>query len=134
MRRIHLDEQPLAPEEAEPRFSGHSAGRWEGDTLVVDITNFSDKTFGTQQALGGFRGGGKDMKITERWRVNADDVLEYKATITDPRSYTRAWTMAVPLVRDTNTLFEYACHEGNYGMENLLRAAFMNQGGSRGGK
>jgi hypothetical protein len=132
-RQIFLDGRAL-PEDPTPSWKGYSVGRWEGDTLVVDITNFSDKTFGTQQALGGFRGGGKDMKITERWRVSADDVLEYKATITDPRSYTRPWTMAVPLVRDTNVLFEYACHEGNYGMENLLRAAFMNRGGSGGGR
>jgi hypothetical protein len=65
------------------------------------------------------------MHVVERWRVNADDVLEYRATVTDPRSYTRPWTMAVPLVRDNNELFEYACHEGNYGMENILRAAFL---------
>jgi hypothetical protein len=133
VRIIPLDGRPHVSQELR-QWWGDSRGRWEGDTLVVDITNFSDKTFGTQQALGGFRGGGKDMKITERWRVSADDVLEYKATITDPRSYTRPWTMAVPLVRDTNVLFEYACHEGNYGMENLLRAAFMNRGGSGGGR
>jgi hypothetical protein len=127
VRIIPLDGRPHVGSDLR-QWWGDSRGRWEGDTLVVEVTNFTDKTFGTQQALGGFRGGSKDMKITERWRVNADDVLEYKATITDPRSYTRPWTMAVPLVRDTNTLFEYACHEGNYGMENLLRAAFMNQG------
>jgi hypothetical protein len=119
VRIIPLDGRPHVGSDVR-QWWGDARGRWEGDTLVVDITNFSDKTFGTQQALGGFRGGSKDMKITERWRVSADDVLEYKATITDPRSYTRPWTMAVPLVRDTNTLFEYACHEGNYGMTNML--------------
>jgi len=124
VRIIPLDGRTHADQRLR-QWWGDSRGRWEGDTLVVDVTNFSDKTFGRQQALGGFRGGGKDMHIVERWRVNADDVLEYRATITDPRSYTRAWTMAVPLVRDNNELFEYACHEGNYGMENILRAAYQ---------
>jgi hypothetical protein len=107
---------------------GDSVGRWEGDTLVVDMTNFSDKTFGRQQPTGSFRGGGKDMHIVERWRVNQDDVLEYRATITDPRSFTRPWTMAVPLVRDDeHMVLEYACHEGNYGLKNILEAALGGQ-------
>jgi len=127
VRIIPLDGRPHVSSQVR-QWWGDSRGRWEGDTLVVDITNFTDKTFGTQQALGGFRGGGKDMHIVERWRVNADEVLEYRATITDPRSYTKPWTMAVPLVRDTNVLFEYACHEGNYGMQNIMRAAFMKPG------
>ncbi len=104
---------------------GDSRARWEGDTLVVDMTNFSDKTFGRQQAIGGFRGGGKDMHIVERFRLNENDVLEYRATITDPRAFTRPWTMAVPLVRDSeHTVLEYACHEGNYGLMNILSAAY----------
>jgi len=129
VRIIPLDGRPHVNSQLR-QWWGDSRGRWEGDTLVVDVTNFTDKTFGTQQALGGFRGGGKDMHIVERWRVNPDDVLEYKATITDPRSYTRPWTMAVPLVRDTNELFEYACHEGNYGMHNIMTAAFMKKPGA----
>jgi len=107
---------------------GDSRGRWEGDTLVVDMTNFSDKTFLRQQATGQFRGGSKDMHIVERWRVNEDGVLEYKATITDPRSFTKPWTMAVPLVPDDeHKIWEYACHEGNYGMRNILSAAFKER-------
>jgi len=103
---------------------GDSRGRWEGDTLVVEMTNFSDKTFGVQQPVGGFRGGGKDMTIVERIRLNEDNVLEYRATVTDPRAFTQPWTMAVPLVRDDeHTVLEYACHEGNYGLQNILNAA-----------
>jgi hypothetical protein len=104
---------------------GDSRGHWEGDTLVVDVTNFSDKTFLTQQPTGQFRGGGKDMHIVERWRVNEEGNLDYRATITDPRSYTKPWTMAVPLAPDNeHVVLEYACHEGNYGMRNILSAAF----------
>jgi hypothetical protein len=105
---------------------GDSRGHWEGDTLVVDMTNFTDSTFMRQQPVGQFRGGGKDMHIVERWRVTDDDLLEYRATITDPRSFTKAWTMAVPLLRDDeHRVLEYACHEGNYGMKNILTAAFQ---------
>ncbi len=103
---------------------GDSRGHWEGDTLVVDVTNFTDKTFASQQQAGEFRGGGKDMHIVERFRLNDDNVMEYRATLTDPRSFTRPWTMAVPLLRDDgHTVLEYACHEGNYGLRNILSAA-----------
>jgi hypothetical protein len=104
---------------------GDSRGHWEGDTLVVDMTNFSDKTFMTQQPTGQFRGGGKDTHIVERWRVTDDGILEWRGTITDPRSFTKPWTMAVPLVSDNeHKVLEYACHEGNYGLRNILTAAF----------
>jgi hypothetical protein len=124
VRIIPLDGRPHAPQGLR-QWWGDSRGRWEGDTLVVDMANFSDKTFGRQQPTGGFRGGGKDMHIVERFRLNEDDVLEYRATITDPRSFTRPWAMAVPLVRDDeHTVLEYACHEGNYGLRNILSAAY----------
>ena len=111
---------------------GDSRGRWEGDTLVVDITNFSDKTFLKQQATGQFRGGSQDMHIVERWRVADDGTLEYRATITDPKSFTKPWTMAVPLVADDeHKLLEYACHEGNYGLKNILTGAFKDQQGNK---
>jgi hypothetical protein len=128
VRIIPVDGRPHVGQQLR-QWWGDSRGRWEGDTLVVDVTNFTDKTFGTQQSVGGFRGGGKDMHIVERFRLNKDDVLEYRATVTDPRSFTRPWTMAVPLVRDNSELFEYACHEGNYGLENILRAAFKYKQG-----
>ena len=97
------------------QYWGDSRGRWEGDTLVVEVTNFSDKTFGTQQPAGNYRGGGKDMKIVERFRRVDDRVLEYSARIEDSRAFTRPWTLTVPLVKDDSQMYEYACHEGNYG-------------------
>jgi hypothetical protein len=124
VRIIPLDGRPHVGTQLR-QWWGDSRGRWEGDTLVVEMTNFSDKTFMKQQQIGQFRGGSKDMRIVERWRVNEDGVLDYRATVTDPRSFTKSWTMAVPLVSDDeHTVLEYACHEGNYGMRNILNAAF----------
>ena len=109
------------------QYWGDSRGRWEGDTLVVEVTNFSDKTFGTQQPAGNYRGGGKDMKIVERFRRIDDRILEYSARIEDARAFTRPWTLTVPLVKDESQMYEYACHEGNYGLANILSAALKER-------
>jgi hypothetical protein len=109
------------------QYWGDSRGRWEGDTLVVEVTNFSDKTFGTQQPAGNYRGGGKDMKIVERFRRIDERILEYSARIEDPRAFTQPWTLTVPLVKDESQMYEYACHEGNYGLANILSAALKER-------
>jgi hypothetical protein len=109
------------------QYWGDSRGRWDGDTLVVEMTNFSDKTFGTQQPAGAYRGGGKDMKIIERFRRVDDRILEYSARIEDRRAFTRPWTLTVPLVKDDSQTYEYACHEGNYGIANILSAAMKER-------
>jgi hypothetical protein len=101
---------------------GDSRGRFEGDTLVVETTNFTDRT-----AIG-VNGGGQrhteGMKITERFTRIADDVIDYKMTIEDPETYTAPWTMQFPLKRDDGYgMFEYACHEGNLAMFNILSGA-----------
>lgn len=99
------------------QYLGDPRGRWEGNTLVVDVTNFSGKT--------DFRGSRETFHMTERFtRVDADRVT-YEVTIDDPATFTRPWTLAVPLKSDaTQTqIFEYACHEGNYAMRNILNAA-----------
>ena len=114
------------------QYWGDSRGRWEGDTLVVEMSNFSDKTFGTQQPAGAYRGGGKDMKIVERFRRVDDRVLEYSARIEDPRAFTRPWTLTVPLVKDDSQMYEYACHEGNYGLANILSAALKERNAAAG--
>ena len=124
VRIIPLDGRPPLGQRFRQMW-GDSRGRWEGDTLVVEVTNFSDKTFGTQQAVGGFLGGGKDMTVVERFRLIDENVLDYRATVTDPRAFSRPWTMAVPLVRDDFPVYEYACHEGNYGLANILTAALV---------
>jgi hypothetical protein len=121
-RIVPLDGRPHIDSKIR-QYWGDSRGHWEGDTLVIEITNFSDKTFGTQQPAGNYRGGGKDMKIIERIRRTDDRILEYSARIEDPRAFTRPWTLTIPLVKDDSQMFEYACHEGNYGIANILSAA-----------
>ena len=96
-------------------WMGDSRGRWEGDTLVVDTTNLTGKT--------DFRGSGENMHVVERFtRVDADTLL-YEYTIDDPESFTRSWKAMFPMRKTEGPIFEYACHEGNYGMFNLLTGA-----------
>ena len=93
-------------------WTGESRGRWEGDTLVVETTNFSDKH--------SFRGSTKNRKLVERFtRVDADTLL-YEFTVSDPATWTAPWTAEVPMRRNELAMFEYACHEGNYSLEGIL--------------
>jgi hypothetical protein len=97
------------------QWKGDSRGHWEGDTLVVDTTNFNGRT--------SYRGAGKNLHLTERFtRVDAD-TLDYRYTIDDPEAFTASWTVQLPMTRDEKQLFEYACHEGNYGIEGSLSGA-----------
>jgi hypothetical protein len=101
------------------RWLGDSIGHWEGDTLVVETTNFSDNTR--------FMGSTETMKVTERFtRVDAK-TLRYQFTVEDPKTWTRPWTAeyAWPLTNDL--LYEYACHEGNYALGNILRGARLKE-------
>ena len=97
------------------QWSGDARGQWEGDTLVIETTNFNSER--------GWRGSSKEMKLVERLtRVDAD-TLEYTFTVTDPETWTRPWTASIPLRRSNLSLYEYACHEGNYSMRNILSGA-----------
>ena len=110
------------------QYWGDSRGRWEGNTLVVEVTNFTDKTFGTQQPLGSYRGGGSGMRVVERFTLTDENTIDYRATLEDPRAFTRPWTLGIPLIRDNSyVIYEYACHEGNYGLEHILSAAFKDR-------
>ena len=107
-------------------WNGDPRGHWEGDTLVVETANYNDQgTIGTNIASRGLRGiqQSEQLKIVERFtRVDAETV-NYSVTIDDPEPFTAPWRVQMPLNRDgTYRLFEYACHEGNYGLENSLRA------------
>jgi hypothetical protein len=96
-------------------WSGDSRGRWEGDTLVVETTNFRRET--------SLQGSTADTRLVERFtRIDAD-TIRYEFTVSDPNSYTRPWTAVVPLSRIPGPLFEYACHEGNYALPNILAGA-----------
>ena len=96
------------------QWVGDSRGHWEGDTLVVETRNFLRET-------GFVRGGsGADLTLVERFTRVSDTTLLYEVRVDDPGTWTEPWTFAVPMVRSQAQLFEYACHEGNYGMTNLL--------------
>jgi hypothetical protein len=101
---------------ASMRFlTGDSIGHWDGDTLVVDTTNFSID--------GGFRGASKNLHLIERFtRVDAES-LRYEFTIDDPETWTKKWSVAMPMVKSTEQMFEYACHEGNYALTDVLKGA-----------
>jgi hypothetical protein len=96
------------------QWLGDSRGRWEGDTLVVETTNFSDSAT--------FEGATKNMRLVERWTRVADDRIDYRFTVTDPATWTRPWSAAIAWNR-TGMLYEYACHEDNYGMYGILAGA-----------
>jgi hypothetical protein len=102
-------------------YMGDSRGHWEGDTLVVETTNLTDRT------SIGFNGNGlrhsDGMRLVERFSPVGADTIQYEVTIDDPRTYVRSWKMAMPLTTQPGyQVFEYACHEGNYGLPNILSA------------
>ena len=111
-RVIYLDDRPHVAS-AVRQWNGDSRGHWEDDTLVVETTNFDDK-----QIFRGFPVG--TLRLVERFtRVGADQI-DYRMTLTDPETYTRPWTVVLPMTRTEGPIFEYACHEGNLGMEGIL--------------
>ena len=113
-RVIPLDGRPHVPQNIR-LWMGDSRGHWDGNTLVVDTTNFTGQT--------PFRGSGPNLHLTERFtRMDAETLL-YEFTVDDPESFARPWTAAIPSVRTTGPILEYACNEGNYGMTGLLSAA-----------
>ena len=100
-------------------WHGDSRGHWEGDTLVVEPRNFSKKT--------SFRNSSENLKLTERFTRSAVDRLEYEITIDDPTIWTATWKAMIPLAKSDDEIYEYACHEGNYAMEAMLRGARMEE-------
>jgi hypothetical protein len=109
--RMNAQHDPAAIE----KWLGDSIGHWEGDTLVVETVNVNPKNR--------FRGASDKLKVTERFtRVDASTIL-YRATMDDPDSYTKPWTIEYPFVATPGPVYEYACHEGNYAMEDILGGA-----------
>jgi hypothetical protein len=98
------------------QWLGDSRGRWEGNTLVVETTNFRDIDSRTTTVFGTSPRG----KVTERFTRLADDEMDYHVTVDDPAWYTQTWTASIPMSKVKGPLFEYACHEGNYGLPNIL--------------
>ena len=129
LRNEMIHETRVIPLDGRPHVSpvlrhymGDTRGRWEGDTLVLDTTNLTDKTGVGANGRALFHSAA--MRLTERFTRTAGDTLQYTITIDDPQLWTRPWTMSFPLTRDDGYgMFEYACHEGNYGLRNMLSAS-----------
>jgi hypothetical protein len=112
-RIIRLDGSPRTGQRS---HMGEARGRWDGNTLVVETTNFDPRT--------AYRNGTPTMMLTERFVPTARGVIEWSMTVDDPDTWVRPWTFAMRLTADPEqALFEYACHEGNYAMRNILSAA-----------
>ena len=113
-RIIPMDGRPHLPENVR-LWMGDSRGHWDGETLVVETTNFSDKI--------NFRGASENMRVVERFTRTEPDTLLYEFTVDDPQSFTRKWTAQIPMTKTQEPIFEYACHEGNISMIGILAGA-----------
>ena len=125
-RIIPLDGRPHADQRIR-QWLGDSRGRWEGNTLVVETTNFT-KVKG--RALTVF-GVSEAAHLVERFTRVDDETITYQFTLTDSTEYARPWTASIPMTQLGGRLFEYACHEGNYGLENILAGARAAESRSR---
>lgn len=121
-RIVPLDGRPHLPDDIR-QWMGNSRGYWEGDTLVVETRNFTDKTASFSPNVRSAMGSGETLQLTERFRRVDEDTLLYEFTVTDPATFTRPFSAALPMKRGGAPIFEYACHEGNYGLLNILAGA-----------
>jgi hypothetical protein len=113
-RIIPLDGRPHLPAHVRS-LTGNPVGRWEGETLVVETTNFNDTW--------AFQGASENMRLIERFTRVADDRIDYQFTVDDPATWTRPWSAELPMQKTIGPIFEHACHEGNYGLYNTLAGA-----------
>jgi hypothetical protein len=118
-RIVSLDGRPHLPQTIRS-WVGDSIGRWEGETLVVDTTNFTH-----QLALSGRFDG--NLHLVERFTLIGPDTLLYEFTVDDPTAFAQPWTVRLPMKKTTDKLYEYACHEGNYALPNILRGARVDE-------
>jgi len=112
-RVIPTDGRPHLPKNIR-QWMGDSVGHWEGDTLVIDTTNFTD--------MSPFPGA-ENLHVVERLTRADDETIRYQFTVEDPGMWTRPWSGEVPITKISGQIYEYACHEANYGLENTLRGA-----------
>ena len=113
-RIVPMDSRPRLPARVR-LWPGDSRGRWEGDTLVVETTNFNGKTH--------YQGASEDLRVVERFVRVAADRIHYEWTVEDPRTWERPWTAEIPMVATDELMYEYACHEGNHDLPNILSIA-----------
>jgi hypothetical protein len=121
-RIIPLDGRPRLPSSVRS-WMGDSRGHWEGNTLVVETTNFSEKV--------NFHGSSSGLRLVERFTRADANTIDYRFTVEDPTTWTRPWTVSFPLVTSDGEMYEYACHEGNYGLLNILKNARAEETNSR---
>ena len=113
-RIIPLDGRPhLAPDIRQ--WLGDSRGHWEGNTLVVDTTNFTGKS--------AFRGSGENLHLVERFTRTDAETIRYEFTVDDPATFTKPWTAEIPMRKVSGPIYEYACSEGNYSLADILKGA-----------
>jgi len=127
IRIVPLDSRPHLPQSVR-HWLGDSRGRWEGDTLVIETTNFHPKRE--------WRGSAENMHLVERLRLTDAKTIDYTFTVTDPTTWTKPWTAEVPWPRIEPGLYEFACHEQNYGLINVVKGAQIRarEGPTRGGR
>ncbi len=127
VRSIPLDGRPHIGSKIK-QYMGDSRGHWEGDTLVIESTNFNGKVGLTLNGNANLTS--QDLKIVERLTRVAADVIQYEATVDDPKTWVRPWKVSLPFRQHPEYgMYEYACHEGNYGMRNVLAGARAEERG-----
>lgn len=124
-RIVPLDGRPHLPK-GTGQWMGDSRGRWEGDTLVVETTNFAERA--------NFRGSTDKLHLIERFTRTSPTSINYRFTVDDPTTWTAPWTVEVPLELSDGEVYEYACHEGNHGLRNILSQARSNEQRAAGSK
>jgi hypothetical protein len=125
-RVIHLDGRPHLPPSIRT-WNGDSIGRWEGNTLVVDTTNFNDAG-GFYGDAGGNFGWDRNLHLIERFSLLDRDTLLYQFEIDNPTAFTRPWKGELTMTRTTDRIYEFACHEANYSLDNMLRGYRASEG------
>jgi hypothetical protein len=118
-RIIPLDRRPHLPDHVR-QLTGNPVGRWEGDTLVVESTNFTDENPFAE-------GASEKLRLVERFTRVADDRIFYQFTVEDPGTWERPWSAELPMMKTDGPIFEHACHEGNYSMLNALAGARLDE-------
>lgn len=117
-RTVPITKRAMLPKDV-TQWMGDSVGHWEGETLVIESSNIrynEHSHFGTQ--YDGMTD--ENLRVTERFTRTAPDMITYQATVVDPTVYTKPWTIELPMEKATGPIFEYACHEGNYGLSGIL--------------
>jgi hypothetical protein len=131
MRMVPVEGR-ISPPQGLRAWLGYSIGRWERDTLVIDSKNFSEQA--DFMGIGNrFMGAARQLHVIERFTRMDADTIDYRFTVDDPLTWTQPWTVAIPLVKTDGAMYEYACHEANYNLANILNIARSRESTERAG-